>query len=63
MKLAILTSPNQWFCNFAEKLSVELGGAHIFENHDDISDSYDVVFILSYHKIIENRFHLFMEIK
>jgi len=56
MKLAILTSPNQWFCNFAEKLSVELGGARIFENHNDISDSYDVVFILSYHKIIENSF-------
>jgi methionyl-tRNA formyltransferase len=56
MNLAILTSPNQWFSNFAVNLSVELGGAHIFENHNDISDSYDVVFILSYHKIIENSF-------
>jgi len=56
MKLAILTSPNQWFCDFTERLSNELGGAHIFENHNDISESYDVVFILSYHEIIENSF-------
>ena len=56
MKLAILTSPNQWFCDYTERLSIELGGAHIFENHNDISESYDVVFILSYHKIIGNSF-------
>ena len=56
MKLAILTSPNQWFCDFAERLSSELGCAHIFENHYDISEPYDVVFILSYHKIIQNSF-------
>jgi len=56
MKLAILTSPNQWFCDFTEQLSFELGGAHVFEDHSDISESYDAVFILSYHKIIDGSF-------
>jgi len=56
VKIAILTSPNQWFCSFIEQLSVELGGAQVFENHNDILEPYDVVFILSYHKIVDNFF-------
>ena len=56
MKVAILTSPNQWFCAFAEQMSAELDNAIVYVNHNDIAESYDVVFILSYHKIVEDTF-------
>jgi methionyl-tRNA formyltransferase len=52
MKIAILTSKNQWFENYVLQLSKELNSANIYKNHNDIQENYDVVFILSYHQII-----------
>ncbi len=52
MKIAILTSKNQWFESYALKLSKELNSAKIYKNHNDIQENYDIVFILSYHQII-----------
>ena len=52
MKIAILTSKNQWFESYALQLSKELSNASIYKNHHDIQENYDIVFILSYHQII-----------
>ena len=52
MKIAILTTKNQWFEGYAKDLSEKLGNIQIFNNHVDLDDKYDVIFILSYHKII-----------
>jgi UDP-4-amino-4,6-dideoxy-N-acetyl-beta-L-altrosamine N-acetyltransferase len=52
MKIAILTSKNQWFESYALQLSKELNNAKIYKSHNDIQDNYDIVFILSYHQII-----------
>ena len=52
MRIAILTSPNQWFCNYAIELSKKLGNVKVYNNHLDILDKYDVLFILAYHKVI-----------
>jgi len=52
MKISILTSRNQWFEKYVSKLSEELKCALFFE-HENI-ENFDVVFILSYHKIIPN---------
>jgi methionyl-tRNA formyltransferase len=52
MKIAILTTKNQWFEAYAEALSKQLGNIPIFNNHADFNGKYDVVFILSYHQII-----------
>jgi len=63
MKLAILTSPNQWFESYAEELSLDLG-ASLFRSHEDIKDELDVLFLLSYHKLVpksilnKNRYNL-----
>ena len=54
MKIAILTSPNQWFEKYAKQLAYELSDIPIYNDHLSISESYDVLFILSYHKIIES---------
>lgn len=53
MKLAILTSPNQWFESYADDLAERLGGVSIYTNHKQIKQSYDVLFILSYHRLLE----------
>jgi methionyl-tRNA formyltransferase len=52
MKVAILTSPNQWFIPYAEKLTQKIEHAKLFFDHQDIAGNFDIVFILSYHKII-----------
>jgi len=52
MKIAILTTKNQWFEAYADTLSEKLGNIPIFNNHADFDDKYDIVFILSYHQII-----------
>jgi len=63
MKLAILTSPNQWFESYAEELSRDLG-ALLFKSHEDIKDEFDVLFLLAYHKLVpqsilnQNRYNL-----
>ncbi|KAA6230927.1 methionyl-tRNA formyltransferase [Campylobacter sp. LR291e] len=54
MKIAILTSKNQWFIPFAKKLNKKIKDSKLFYSHDDIKD-YDIVFILSYHKIIDKK--------
>jgi methionyl-tRNA formyltransferase len=52
MKIAIITSKNQWFESYALQLSKDLKGVNIYKNHNDIQENYDIVFILSYHQII-----------
>ena len=53
MNVAILTSPNQWFEHYATLLSETLGNVPIYLDHTKIDKPFDIVFILSYHKIIE----------
>jgi len=52
MTILILTSPNQWFIPFAQQLQKKLSRAELLYNHNEINATYDIVFILSYHKII-----------
>ena len=52
MKMAILTTKNQWFESYAGTLSEKLENIPIFNNHADFDEKYDIVFILSYHQII-----------
>ncbi len=56
MKIAILTTPNQWFVSYAKELQGKLIDSKLFFDHKDLEDSYDIVFILSYHKIIEKEY-------
>lgn len=56
MKIAILTSPHQWFVPYAESLLEVFSNAQLFFDHLNILDSFDVVFILSYHKIIPENY-------
>ena len=56
MKIAILTSPNQWFIPYAEKLNKKIKDSKLFFDHKDIDNNFDIVFILSYHKIIEKKY-------
>ena len=53
MRVAILTTPEQWFVPYAKALSQKLENARLFFYHDQIDESFEVVFILSYHNIIE----------
>ncbi|TXE82846.1 methionyl-tRNA formyltransferase [Campylobacter peloridis] len=55
MKIALLTSPNQWFVPYIKKLQKLIPNSLVFYKHEQISD-YDIVFILSYHKIISKKF-------
>jgi len=55
VKIAILTTKNQWFEAYADTLSKKLGNIPIFNNHADFNDKYDIVFILSYHQIIPQK--------
>lgn len=56
MKVAILTSPEQWFVPYAKKLQTKINNAYLFFRHEDIDDSFEIVFILSYHRIIKNEY-------
>ena len=56
MKIAILTTKNQWFEPYADALSEKLGNIPIFNNHVDINNIYDIIFILSYHNIIPTKY-------
>jgi len=56
MKIAILTSPNQWFIPYAQKLHQTLTNSSLFFDHTRINGTYDLLFILSYHKIIKKEF-------
>ncbi|OOV88584.1 formyltransferase family protein [Oceanospirillum linum] len=56
MKIAILTSPGQWFEHYAQVLSEKLNNAPVYLDHKEIGSPFDVVFILSYHKIIDSNY-------
>jgi len=56
MKIAILTSSNQWFIPFAKELNVQIKNSKLFFKHEDINEVFDVLFILSYHLIIPKKF-------
>lgn len=56
MKIAILTSPNQWFVSYAQQLQKHINHASLFFEHESISKNFDIVFILSYHKIIDTHY-------
>ena len=55
MKFCVLTSPNQWFISYAQKFSSE-NNIDLFFKHEDVTPDFDVVFILSYHRIITKEF-------
>ncbi|MCV3336735.1 methionyl-tRNA formyltransferase [Campylobacter sp. RKI_CA19_01121] len=55
MKIALLTSPNQWFVPYIKKLQKLIPNSLVFYKHEQIRD-YDIVFILSYHRIISKEF-------
>ena len=52
MKIAILTSLNQWFIPYAKKIQSEIKDCELFYDHTEMKDEFDIVFVLSYHKII-----------
>ena len=52
MKILILTSPDQWFIPYAQQLQAQLSSSDLLYDHNKITEVYDIVFILSYHKII-----------
>lgn len=55
MKIAILTSENQWFVPYAQTLADKIQ-VTLFFHHATITEPYDILFILSYHKIIEKKY-------
>ena len=55
MKVAILTTPNQWFVSYAQTFAANIG-CPLFFKHEDIGSEYDTVFVLSYHRIIGEQF-------
>jgi len=56
MKIAILTSPNQRLIPYAKNLSNLIDGSKLFFEHETMENSFDIVFILSYHRIIKEEF-------
>jgi len=58
MKVAILTSSNQWFVEYAKLLNHQIQNSKLFFSHEDIKENFDVLFILSYHKIISSDYLL-----
>ena len=55
MKIAIITSTNQWFCQYAPTLSEKLNGAPIYHKAEEIKDEFDILFILGCHEIINKK--------
>jgi len=56
MKIAILTTPNQWFIPYAKKLQKDIIESELFLDHKEINSNFDILFILSYHNIIPQEF-------
>ena len=54
-KVAVLTTPQQWFVPYAEQLARELQ-CPLFLRHEDIPPTIETVFILSYHRIIPEQY-------
>ena len=59
-KIAILTKKNDWFYKYAIQLSNLLNKkgylSRIFTDHKKIKGKYDVVFILSYYRLVDEQF-------
>ena len=53
VKIAILTSANQWFCQYAPDLSQRLNDAPIYYRASEIADKFDILFILGCHEIVD----------
>jgi len=56
MTVAILTSPDQWFITYAKKLQAKINNSGLFFNHKDIDNGFEIVLILSYHNIIQEKY-------
>ena len=60
LKIAVLTSKESWFVPFSEifvsKLKEKVLDADLFFSEDQIDDSYQIVFMLSYFKITSETF-------
>ena len=56
MNVAILTSNNQWFIPYAEILNKKIDNSKLFFHHSQINKPFDILFILSYHHIIERKY-------
>jgi len=56
MKIAILTSPHQWFMSYVKILNEKIENSKLFFSHQEIDGQYDIVFILGYHKVIEKKY-------
>lgn len=56
MRIAILTTPDQWFVEYAKQLQNKIENSKLYFDHQKLTKSYDIVFILSYHKIIEKEY-------
>ncbi len=55
MKIAILSSKNQWFLSFAKRLSKKLECELFTEEDELLAKNFDILFILSYHKILSKK--------
>ena len=59
-QIAILTSETSWFVPYAKKLASimqkKVINAKVFFRHEDIKDQFDIVYILSYFRIINSTF-------
>jgi len=56
MKIAILTTAEQWFVDYAKELQATIKDSELFFYHKDIEESYNILLILSYHKLIEKEY-------
>ncbi len=56
IKTAILTTADEWFVPYAKKLNGQIADSSLFFEHEDIDSSFDIVFILGYHRIIEKHY-------
>lgn len=60
MKVAVLTSEKSWFYYYAKEIALDLNNAgynvELFLEHESIPESYSIVLILSYFRIIEKEY-------
>jgi len=58
--IAIVTSSNSWFIPYSQKLKEELEAMNysvtLYQNHKNIQEKTEIVFLLSYFSIVENKF-------
>lgn len=60
IKIAILTSPESWFVKYSKDIvnTIKLRGysARLFLRYEDIPSGYDAVFMLSYFRLVPDKF-------